>query len=64
MTCLHSIETKNKRESHQKVCEIKDFSYVRLASEETKILEFNQYRKSDKASLVHYADIECLIGKN
>ena len=64
MTCLHSIETKNKRESHQKVCEIKDFSYVRLASEETKILELNQYRKSDKASLVHYADIECLIGKN
>ena len=31
--------------------------------EETKILEFNQYQKSNKAPFVIYADIECLIEK-
>ena len=31
--------------------------------EETKILEFNQYKKSDKASSIVYADLECLIEK-
>ena len=32
-----------------------------MPSEDTKILEFNQYQKSDKASFIIYADLECLI---
>ena len=32
-------------------------------SEDTKILEFNQYQKSDKALLIIYADLECFIKK-
>ena len=32
-----------------------------MPSEETKILEFNQCQKSDKASFIIYADLECLI---
>ena len=32
-----------------------------MPSEETKILEFNQYQKSDKATSIIYADLECLI---
>ena len=31
--------------------------------EETKILEFNQYQKSDKAPFVNYADLECILEK-
>ena len=31
--------------------------------EVTKILEFDQYQKPDKAPFIIYADIECLIGK-
>ena len=31
--------------------------------EHIKILEFNQYKKSDKAAFVIYADLECLIEK-
>ena len=31
-----------------------------MFSEQTKILEFNQYRKSDKASSIIYADLESL----
>ena len=31
--------------------------------EDTKILEFNQYQKSNKRPFIIYADIECLIEK-
>ena len=29
--------------------------------EDTKILEINQYQKSDKAPFIVYADLECII---
>ena len=32
-----------------------------MPSEDTKVLEFNQYRKSDKALFIIYADLECII---
>ena len=32
-----------------------------MPSEDTKLLEFNQYKKFDKAPFVIYADLECLI---
>ena len=41
--CLHSFRTKHKLESHRKVCEHKDFCNVIMPSENTKILEFNQF---------------------
>ena len=41
--CLHSFATENKREFHKKVCENKDVRNI-MPSEDTKILEFNQYR--------------------
>ena len=47
----------------KKVCQNKDFCNVIMPSEDTKILEFNQYQKSDKAPFVIYADLECLIEK-
>ena len=31
-----------------------------MLSEDTKILQFDQYQKSDKAPLVIYADLKCL----
>ena len=34
-----------------------------MPSEDTKILELNQYRKSDKAPFVIYADLEFMIEK-
>ena len=33
-----------------------------MPSGDTKILEFNQYKKSDKAPFNIYADLECIIG--
>ena len=34
-----------------------------MLSEETKILEFNQYKKSEKAPFIIYADLAFLIKK-
>ena len=42
LNCFHSYRTKNKLESHKKVCEKKDFCSVVMPSEDTKILEFNK----------------------
>ena len=63
MNCLHSFRTKNKLESHKKVYDNKDFCNVIMPSEDTKILESNQYKKSDKATFIIYADLEYLIKK-
>ena len=63
LNCLHSFRTKHKLESHRKVCENKDFCSVIMPSEDTKILGFNQYKKSDKAPFIIYADLECIIEK-
>ena len=32
-----------------------------MPSEDTKVLEFNQYQKSDKAPFIIYADLQCVI---
>ena len=46
MNSLHSFRTENKLRSHEQVC--KDFCGIVMPSEKDKILEFNQYMKSDK----------------
>ena len=57
LSCLHSFKTKNKLESHKRVCE------NIMPSEHTKILQFNQYQKSDKAPFFIYVDCKCIIGR-
>ena len=47
MKCLHFFRTKTKFKSHERVSEKKDFCGIMMPSEDTKILEFNQYQKSD-----------------
>ena len=32
-----------------------------MPSEDTKLVDFNQYQKSDKTPFIIYADLECLI---
>ena len=34
-----------------------------MPSEDTKILELEQYQKSDKGAFIIYADLECIIDK-
>ena len=63
LNCLHSFATKEKHELHKEVCENKHFCNEIMPSEDIKILEFNQYQKSDKAPFIIYADLECIIEK-
>ena len=35
-----------------------------MLSKDTKIQEFNQCQKSDKAQFIIYADLECIIEKD
>ena len=55
--CLNCLQQKT---TWILVSENKDFCNVLMLSEETKILEFNQYQKSGKAPFTAYADFECL----
>ena len=63
LNCLHSFATEKKLESHENLCENKDFFNVIIPSEDTKMLEFNQYLRSDKAPFLIYADLECTVEK-
>ena len=63
MNYLHWLRTKNKLESHKKGCEKKDFCNVVISSEDTKILKFNQHRKSDKALFIIYSNLQSVIVK-
>ena len=63
MNCLQSFRTKNKPETHKKVCENKNFCNVIILSEDTKILELNQYQKCYKALFIIYAGLECVLEK-
>ena len=47
--------------SYEKVCKNKDFCGIVIPKEKGKILELNQYAKSDKMQYIFYADIESLI---
>ena len=60
---LHSFKTKNKLQSHKKVCKNKDFCSLIMPSKDTKRLESNQYQTSDKAPFIIYADFDCIIEK-
>ena len=61
LNCLHSFATKKKLESHKNLCEKKYFYNAITPSEDTKILEFNQYQKSDEVLFLIYGDLECII---
>ena len=52
LNCFHSFATKNKLQSHKKVCENKVFFNIVMPSEDTKILEFNRCKKIDKAPFI------------
>ena len=63
LNCLHSFRTENKLKPHEKVCKNKGFCGIVMPSEMDKILEFNQYMKSDTMPYIIDADIESLIRK-
>ena len=63
LNCLYSFRTENKLKSHNKVIKNNDFFNIVVPSNDTKILEFSQYQKSDKAPFIVAADLECSLEK-
>ena len=63
LSCLHFSKPKNKLELHKKVRENKDFCNVHMPSQDTKVLEFNQYQTIDKAPFIICSNLEFLIEK-
>ena len=64
LSCHHFFfATANKLQTHKKVCENKDLYNIAMYSEDTEVLQFNQYQKSGEAPFVIYADLEYLIEK-
>ena len=62
LNCVSSFATEKKIQSHKKVCKSKDFCNI-MPHEDSKILDFNQYQKSDKALFIIYPDLGCIIEK-
>ena len=57
------LEQKNKLDSHKKKIKNTDFCDVVMPSEDTKILELNQYWKSDETPSINYRYLKSLIKK-
>ena len=62
LNCFHYFAAESKLQSFKQVCENKDFCNILMPSEDTKVLEFNQYQKSDKTTFI-YADLGFIIVK-
>ena len=54
LNCFHSYRTKNKLESHKKICENRNYCNV---------IKHNQGEKSIKSPFIIYADLEYLLEK-
>ena len=61
LNCFHSYRTKNKLESHKKICENCNYCNVEMPNECNKIINCNQGEKSIKSPFIIYADLECLL---
>ena len=63
LNCFHSYRTKNKLESHKKICENRNYCNVEMPNECNNIIKYNQGEKSIKSPFIIYADLECLLEK-
>ena len=61
LNCLHSFATTKKLKLHEKVYGNKDFCDVIMVFKDIKVLEFNQYQKSEKCDLLfmQILSVEC-----
>ena len=60
LNCFCAYTTKNKLETHKKICENHDYCHVEMPNEDNKIIKYNQGEKSTKPPFIIY---ECLLEK-
>ena len=63
LNCFQAYRTKNKLETHKKICKDHDYCHVEIPNEDNKIIKYNQGAKSIKSSFINYADLERLLEK-
>ena len=63
LNCFHSYSTKNKLETHKKICENHDYCHVEMPTKDKNNIKYNQGEKSLKLPFAIYADLECLLEK-
>ena len=63
LNCFDSYRTKNKLESHKKICENHDYRHVEMPTKDNNLIKYNHGEKSMKVLFIIYADLECLLEK-
>ena len=63
LNCFHSYRTKNKLESHKKICGNHDYYHVEMPTKDNNNIKYNHGEKSMKVPFIIYADLECLLEK-
>ena len=63
LNCFHSYRTKNKLESHKKICGNHDYCHVEMPTKDNNNIKYNHGEKSMKVPFIIYADLECLLEK-
>ena len=63
LNCFHAYRTKNKLETHKKICENHDYCYIEMFNEDNKIIKYNQGEQSIKSPFIIYANLDCLLEK-
>ena len=63
LNCFHSYRTKNKLESHKKICENHDYCHVEMPTKDNNIIKYNHGEKSMKVPVIIYVGLECLLEK-
>ena len=54
LNCFHSYRTKNKLESHKKICENHDYCHVEMPAKDNNIIKYNCGEKSIKIYTFYY----------
>ena len=63
LNCFHSYTTENKLRKHKRLCENRDFCYLKMPDDDNKILKYVPIKKSLRFPFIIYADLECLLKK-
>ena len=63
LNCFDSYRTRNKLESHKKICENHNYCNVEMPTKNNNIIKYNQGEKSIKLPFVVYADLENVYSK-
>ena len=61
LNCFHSYTTEKKLRKHKRICNDRDFCYLKMPDEDNNILEYIPEEKSLKVLFIIYDDLECLL---